>query len=285
MRPQWELQCSSLGTVGSNNILRCFVLSKKLSHEYVNNYFKSQGCILLSDTYVNSRTKLDYICSCGSQSTITFSNFQKGQRCRSCGNERLKVKKIALSLREVRDIFKANGCILLSTEYHGVDYVLDYICSCGTKSKVRLKDFRNGTRCKACLKHELSRLRMGRGNPAWKEQKTWQERQKDRSFEVYKAWRKSIYKRDNYTCQVCGAKNDLQCHHLESYAANEEIRTATNNGITLCKKCHKEFHNTFGRKNNNAEQFKSFALSKKSKVIIPNPYQVTIFDCLIKSSL
>ena len=39
------------------------------------------------------------------------------------------------------------------------------------------------------------------------------------------------------------------------------------NGITLCEKCHKEFHKTYGYKNNNIKQLKEFlnAIDKNLK--------------------
>ena len=61
---------------------------QKLSYTYVHNYFEEQGCKLLSDTYVNNHTGLDYICNCGRQDKIRFANFQSGNRCWPCTVEK-----------------------------------------------------------------------------------------------------------------------------------------------------------------------------------------------------
>jgi hypothetical protein len=53
-------------------------------------------------------------------------------------------------------------------------------------------------------------------------------------------WREKVLWRDKYTCQHCKSKKELQTHHIQ-----EKLRGGTNivsNGITLCKKCHKEIH-------------------------------------------
>ena len=60
------------------------------------------------------------------------------------------------------------------------------------------------------------------------------------SFE-YKEWRESVFKRDNYTCQECGQKGVyLQAHHIKSFCDFPELRLELDNGISLCKECHKK---------------------------------------------
>lgn len=56
----------------------------------------------------------------------------------------------------------------------------------------------------------------------------------------YKQWRKDIYKRDGYTCQMpnCNMKKSLQAHHIFPWSSHPSMRYMINNGITLCRKCH-----------------------------------------------
>ena len=54
---------------------------------------------------------------------------------------------------------------------------------------------------------------------------------------------------------------------------NEKLRTDVNNGITLCKTCHKEFHDIYGYTNNTKEQLDMYINSKRTLI------QVFFFIC------
>ena len=64
----------------------------------------------------------------------------------------------------------------------------------------------------------------------------------NRNSDIYKQWRKDVYERDGYKCQVCGARKDLQAHHIEHWKNNKNLRYDVNNGITLCRECHLKAH-------------------------------------------
>lgn len=64
-----------------------------------------------------------------------------------------------------------------------------------------------------------------------------------RRTKAYKQWREAVYARDDYTCQMCGRRGGkLNAHHIKPFARYPELRTAVENGITLCERCHKEEH-------------------------------------------
>lgn len=58
----------------------------------------------------------------------------------------------------------------------------------------------------------------------------------------YIAWRKLVYKRDGFRCQMPGCNSIrggiLHAHHIQKWADNPSLRFVVGNGITLCKKCH-----------------------------------------------
>ena len=61
--------------------------------------------------------------------------------------------------------------------------------------------------------------------------------------------RKKALERDNYTCQDCGATENLETHHIDGSGSNVPAREMNNdldNLITLCHKCHMKRHGTNG---------------------------------------
>ena len=68
-----------------------------------------------------------------------------------------------------------------------------------------------------------------------------------RSQREYKDWRKSVFERDNYTCQSCYKRGgEMQADHIKQFAYHPELRLDLNNGRTLCLDCHRKTE-TFGR--------------------------------------
>lgn len=93
-----------------------------------------------------------------------------------------------------------------------------------------------------------------------------------RNNTYYKEWKKKIFERDNYTCQCCGKHGgNLNAHHLYNFSEYKDLRYDTNNGITLCEKCHLinysgSFHAIYGEHNNTPEQVYEFINNYKEKV-------------------
>ena len=56
---------------------------------------------------------------------------------------------------------------------------------------------------------------------------------------------KRVFERDNYTCQMCGSKKNLQVDHIQKWSEYIELRFDMNNCRTLCVKCH--YLVTFGK--------------------------------------
>lgn len=57
----------------------------------------------------------------------------------------------------------------------------------------------------------------------------------------YIEWRKSVFKRDDYTCRVCAARGgQIQADHIKPFAEYPELRFSIDNGRTLCVPCHKK---------------------------------------------
>ena len=57
----------------------------------------------------------------------------------------------------------------------------------------------------------------------------------------YKLWIIKVFKRDNYTCQICGNNKKLNAHHIYPKRKYPELIYYVDNGITLCRKHHSYF--------------------------------------------
>jgi len=83
-----------------------------------------------------------------------------------------------------------------------------------------------------------------------KEARNWQggittENKKARQTLEYMIWRNEVYKRDHYTCRICGKKctaKTIVAHHLKLFSEFPELRYSVDNGIVLCRSCHGKIH-------------------------------------------
>lgn len=115
--------------------------------------------------------------------------------------------------------------------------------------------------CKGCYNAEISlnnlqkvdRLKLAKENsirtsntsgestPNWQGGKT-AEHIKIRNSKEYAEWRALVFKRDNYTCVLCGDSRggNLQADHIKPFAHYPKLRLNVGNGRTLCVPCHKQ---------------------------------------------
>lgn len=120
-------------------------------------------------------------------------------------------------------------------------------------------------------RHRCRRFMLGKVgplNPAWKHDKSSEERVRGRNYFEYRQWRRSVFERDNYTCQLTGQRGcRLVAHHIESYADNPDLRVAVDNGVTWSKAVHDEFHRRYGKGRNTRAQYEEFIASYRAKEV------------------
>lgn len=86
------------------------------------------------------------------------------------------------------------------------------------------------------------KINTGAENPMWRGGITPETLRLRKSFE-YKQWRKSVFERDNYTCQWCDGRGGiLHADHIKLWSKFPKLRYVLSNGRTLCKKCHHKRH-------------------------------------------
>lgn len=144
------------------------------------------------------------------------------------------------------------GCTRVSPS--GKSYRCYYVkCSCGkTKDVPCYLVIKGKSKSCGCLQKAAAtkenKRRIGPKNPAYKSSKTNEDRMTGveiRKSRRYQSWRAKVFKRDSYCCILCGENNGIEAHHLDGFETHKEKRYLVSNGITLCKKCHKDFHSRF----------------------------------------
>ena len=107
---------------------------------------------------------------------------------------------------------------------------------------------------RVCWLATLSENRRGVGNPNWGGGVPIR-----RLLAADKEWRRSVFVRDDWTCQVCGSRGGrLVSHHTDAYHWCVERRHDITNGVTLCLEDHIRFHTKYGTHNNTEAQWLQF---------------------------
>jgi len=125
------------------------------------------------------------------------------------------------------------------------------------KTKDKISESHTGKPLSKYHKIKISNSQKGEKGYNWKGGIT-SIRERIRKSSRYKDWRQQIFIRDNFTCQKCGRKGvNLKAHHKKPFSKLlQEVRKYlplfdlyegamiytpmwdTNNGKTLCEKCH-----------------------------------------------
>ena len=61
----------------------------------------------------------------------------------------------------------------------------------------------------------------------------------------YNSWRLFIYKKYNWTCQLCKRKcqgGNIVAHHIKEFSQFPKLRFNKDNGIVYCRACHRKIH-------------------------------------------
>jgi hypothetical protein len=169
----------------------------------------------------------------------------KGLYCKSCGYKHRKRPK---GLKYIHHKENPTSFKKGSSGFNGRH---------SESTKIKLRNFNKG-------KHNSIKTEFRKENTTGKNHWNWQggitpDSQRIRRSIEMDLWRQAVFARDNYTCQKYGTRGvKLHPHHILNFSSNIELRFAIDNGITLSKKAHEEFHKIYGTKNNTMEQLEEF---------------------------
>lgn len=272
--------CGNEKTVASNYLINgntksCGCLAKELSSERAKKHLKDligEKFGKLTVIKYEGNSKWLCVCDCGKEKTTRADSLKNG-RSTSCGCSR-KGKK-AVNIKDL--LGKTFGRLtivdrLQNCKYNRASWLC--VCSCGNETIADCTVLISGEKQSCgCLQSEyakkhiekINQFQKGENHPQYNPDISDEERMKNRDYSEYNDWREHVYKRDNYTCKCCQNNKSgvLNAHHYFNYSEYEDFRTTIENGITLCSDCHKEFHKTYGYKNNNKLQIEEFINIKK----------------------
>ncbi len=121
--------------------------NKKHTFEYVRDTLCSEGYTLLSNEYVDGKTKFKYMCPKGHIGETNFNNWGTGVRCSTCFG------KNRYDFDVVKSTIEAEGYIIKDTCYHNKQHKLNLVCPNGHDYSVSWESwFRAGSRCPKCKK-------------------------------------------------------------------------------------------------------------------------------------
>jgi len=128
-------------------------MPKKFTYDYVKDFIEKEGYQLLSDTYINTQTKLKIQCPKGHKFEMIFKSFKKGHRCSTCYRN-----KIRLTYDHVKDFIEKEGYQLLSKTYKNNQTKLKIQCPEGHLWETTFGRFQQGIRCAHCYQqnHNLT---------------------------------------------------------------------------------------------------------------------------------
>ena len=93
---------------------------------------------------------------------------------------------------------------------------------------------------------KLRKANLGDKRYNWKGGITREQMRKRQSMHMRDA-RNACFERDDYTCRTCGQRGGkLNAHHVWPFQRFPELMYEVSNLVTLCKKCHDEFHKAAG---------------------------------------
>jgi hypothetical protein len=206
---------------------------------------------VIAENYDSTRNRVLWLCrcNCGKEKSVT-SNILTSGKSRSCGclnYEKQCSLKIDLTNR------RYGRLTVIKRGIKRAHWVCK--CDCGNIVEIYSPSLYSGASISCgCFRSEgLS----GENSIFWKNGATKQ-RNRKKDYNALSRWARHVKKRDNYECQCCLSKKLLHAHHILDFGSYPEFRFKEDNGITLCKICHENFHKEFSSKKNDRTQLLEF---------------------------
>jgi hypothetical protein len=217
--------------------------------------FAARGLRLLEADFRGVDVPMRCIALCGCEKRLTLSNLRIGHGlyCKDCGYKNGSLKR-KHNYSYIKSYFEMQQCRLISVKYHGSHEKLRYVARCGHENVVNFHKFKNGGQgrvCKTCAQR-------GKGK-AFEADISDFPTLGEPDFHTFSTWRLNVLERDNYVCIICNKQEEnVSTHHMSGYNWDELNRFNIHNGVTLCIKCHNNYHKNYGYGMNSIIQFEQW---------------------------
>lgn len=235
---------------------------RRTNEEFIDKLKEINPKIIPLESYINNSTKIKCKCTIHNEfCESTPKRLLQGRNCcKKCISEERSKRFLKSNEQFLQDMKDKNITdVIPLEEYKGDSTRILFRCSCGNLWYTTPKRVLLGNRCKKCGYDKFTGENNHFYNPNLSEEDRINSIYRFRN-PSYKDFVQNCFKRDDYTCQITGKKSsgDIVVHHINGYNWDKENRTNINNGITLNKEIHKEFHKLYGKGNNTKEQFNQF---------------------------
>lgn len=209
----------------------------KFSYEYVKEYIELKiGYKLLSEEYIDSRTKLKLKCEKDHIFKATFDNIKNNNtRCMKCVKYELGLK-YKHDFNYIKSYFNKYNYKLTSEIYINSKIKLNLICPKGHKCQINYNNFKSGTRCKICKYEKHSEQFSGENNPAWKDDRESLKIIKRLRKSFSRSWIRNNMKHDNNYNKFLLNPNEYHLDHIIPISAFSELFKDKNFNETKLKK-------------------------------------------------
>ena len=281
---KWNCKCDCGGesvslssNLKSGKATSCGCINK----EYENLIGKKYGRLIIKKIDHRKKGKIfwECVCDCGSVNIVSSCDLKNGHT-KSCGCLSLESRKKEKKHEDFTGRKIGRLKVLRVKRREGSKRYWECVCDCGRNVEVISGHLQNGNTlsCGCYMKEEarkrminfhITRKKKGMRGTRWNPELSMEDRSisKNRQmlFPEISVWRITVFRRDYYTCQVCGVKSvkNLVAHHKNAWKKFKEDRFLVENGVTVCSRCHIEFHSKYGSGNNTKQQWEEFIEHKK----------------------
>jgi len=67
----------------------------------------------------------------------------------------------------------------------------------------------------------------------------WSGGKSERGLRRYRRWRQTVIRRDGGICRLCKSGKNVEAHHIKPWRLFPSLRFKTDNGLALCRACHR----------------------------------------------